>query len=181
MKPSLLSGAIILALTGLLSYHTVYMRVRKELRAIQTQEAQGQETQALRIKLADTLEQVERLRKRLPQTPETERLIHEVSTLANKAGIQLTGIDPQDPKPLQELTHLSVTLQFVSSYHQLGAFLSTLESSPFFLKVEDLQISGRGEETREVRLTIGTVYVPSTLPAVTSTVQPGGRQQGGTR
>ncbi len=160
MKPSLLSGAIIVALSSLVGYHNVYMRAERDLQTLQDQQVHEQQTQDVRAQLADSLEAIERLRRRLPQVPEPEALMNEVSRLAQDSGIELTSIQPENPAPFNDFTRLAVSLQFISSYHRLGTFLGAIESSPMFLKVEDLDVVALGDGSSQIHVVITTLYVP---------------------
>ncbi len=160
MRPSLLSGALIVALSGFLGYHSIYMRAQAELRALGDQQTHEQKTQEVRAQLAASLNDMERLRKRLPQAPEAEDLMRQVSHLAQESEGQLTALEPQSPASLTDFPRLAVNVQFRSSYHRLGAFLSALESSPMFLKVEDLDVVSMGERESQIRLVVSTLYVP---------------------
>ena len=162
LRSSMVSGLIVLALTGYLSYG-IYVQHQQRLRAIQEELQVQQETEALREKLASSIQELERLRKRLPPEPEPEWLVGQVAKLAEQTGIKLTSIVPENPRQFDEFTHLSVSLQFTTSYHQLGAFISTLESSPSFVRVDQLDLSrGQQEDTASVRVAVSTVYLPPT-------------------
>ena len=161
MKPTLLSGIIVLVLAGHLGYHTVYLPYQHKVRELQEQFAKQRQTHELQAKLAKSFEALEQLRTVLAAQPDTEWLVRAVGELAEEAGLQLTSIVPQSPKILQEFTRLSVNLQLVTSYHQLGKFISLLERSKSFLKVDDLDIARREEGMAQVRMTVSTLYVPS--------------------
>jgi len=162
MKPAWISGIIVLVLAGYLGYNTVYLKGRQELSKFREQLRQHEQTQELRKQVARSLDEVERLRKRLPPEPDTEWLVREVGKLAEEAGVRLTSIIPQNPKALHEFTQLSVSLQFGISYHQLGKFLSAIENAKLFIHVDDLEMT-RGQDGSQsalVRMTLSTWYVP---------------------
>lgn len=165
MKPTLLSGIIVLALAGQLGYHTVYLPYQHKVRELQEQVAKQRQTHELQAQLAKSLEELEQLRKVLPAQPDTEWLVRAVGELAEEAGLQLTSIVPQSPQAVQEFTRLSVNLQLVTSYHQLGKFISLLERSKSFLKIDGLDIARREEGMAQVKMTVSTLYVPSLGPS----------------
>jgi len=154
---------MIVALSSLVGYHNIYMRAQRQLQALQDQQAHEQQTQGVRTQLAASLEDIEQFRGRLPSAPEAEPLMRQVSHLAQESGIKLTSLEPQSPAALHDFTHLAVSLQFISSYHRLGTFLSALESSPMFLKVEDLDVTALGDGSSQIRVVVSTVYVPPLL------------------
>ena len=165
IKPTLVSGLIVLCFAAFFGYNTIHLQHRQRLQQLHAQLSEEQATQALRVQTAQTLKDIERLRKRLPQEPETEWLVREVGRLAQGAGVQLTSINPQAPKPLQDATQLTVSVQFTAPYHQLGGFLSTIESATSFLRVDSLDIlpshSAATEHAADIRMTISTFSVPS--------------------
>ncbi len=162
MNASLLSGVIVLAISGLFGYHNIYMRAQQELRAVREQEQLEGQTQELRTQLAATLEQVERLRKRLSPSPETEWLVEQVGPLAARSGIQFTSINPRAPTAMGEMTSLTVSLQFGATFHDLGAFLSAVESSTAFIRIEELDVSvPDADGVSQVKLVLTTLHVPS--------------------
>ena len=161
IKPTLLSGAVIAALTALCGYQQFYAPSQRTLSTLQTRLAEEQRTQELRIQLARSLQDVERFRKRLPPQPETEWLVHEAGQLAEKTGVQLTSIAPQDPTKLGALTRLAVICQFRASYHQLGEFVSILENATSFLRIDHLEVARVQQGIAQIGLTVSTVYVPS--------------------
>jgi len=161
MKPTVVSGIIVLALAGYFGYHNwFYLPSQKTLRQLQESLAQARQTQELRVRVAGLLDEMEGLRKRLPHEPETEWLLGEVSRLAEEEQVRLTSIVPQSPRQVGELTQLAVLLQFDASYHQLGKFLSRVESSPRFIQVEELEMSRSRPGSAQVRLLVTTVHVP---------------------
>ena len=166
MKPALLSGIPIVALAGYLGYYGIYLPDQRKLSTLREQLTKQQQTQELAGIVAHSLEEFEQLRKRLPQAPETERLLQEVGKIAQQEGVQLISIVPQEPKGLQDVTRLAVTLKFVSSYHQLGRFVNALENAPLFLWVETLNLSRDREDVARVEMTASTAYVPPLTAAV---------------
>ena len=161
MRPTLLSGAVIAALAALGGYQRLYAPSQHMLSTLQTQLEEQRQTQELRVQLARSLQDMERFRKRLPPKPEAEWLVHEVGQLAEKTGVQLTSIAPQDPTKLGALTRLAVMLQFRASYHQLGEFVSILENATAFMRVDRLEVVRVQQGIAQIGLTVSTVYVPS--------------------
>lgn len=160
MKPSVISGVAILVVSGLFGYQRVYVSSRQELSRLREQLREQQQAQELRVQLARSLQELERFQQQLPPEPETEWLIREVGRLAQKAGVQLASITPQNPTKLDAFTRVAVTLQFQASYHQLGEFVSAIENATSFLRVDQLEVSGGQQRTTPILLTVSTVYVP---------------------
>ncbi len=164
MRPGLVSGLLVLLAAGLLGSR-IYAREQAKLVNIHQQFSEEQQRQALREDLASRLRQLDQIRSHLAPEVETEWLFEQVHTLAQNVGINVTSLTPLPPKPLEEFTQVGVNVQFESSYHQLGTFLSQLENAPAFLQVDDLEV-GTGPQTGvlSVRITISSFSVP--LPTV---------------
>ena len=164
MKPLMVSGIIVAALMAYVGHQHVYAPTQRALGILRQQLAEETATQELRVQLARSLDDFESLRKQFPQDSSMESLLHEVTQHALEQGIQLQSIVPQDRKDLRDATQLSVQLQASASYHQLGKFISGLETASPFMWVEDLQFNrppGSSGETTVVRLIVSTLFVPS--------------------
>ena len=86
--------------------------------------------------------------------------------MAEQTGVQLASIVPQSPTKLEAFTRLVVALQFQASYHQLGEFVSALENSTAFLRVDQLEVVRVRQGIAQIGLTVSTVHVPSVATIV---------------
>jgi Tfp pilus assembly protein PilO len=77
---------------------------------------------------------------RLPEGRGVSWLLSEVSDMASKEQIEVLSIKPENPEDKGLYTKLYVVMDTISTYHQLGRFMSKLESSKKFLKVESINI-----------------------------------------
>ena len=166
MKATVLLGVMSVAVAAPLGY-TMAKRHQEKIHLIQTQIAQEQVTQQAQADVAALLRQIELYHKRLPSELNPSWLVTEVVALGERAGLQLTRIAQEQPQSLQAFTRLAVTLEFSTSYHQLGAFLDLIERSEQFIRVERLEAKSdpsRAEGTdASIRLTLSTVYLPPVL------------------
>ncbi len=168
-NPSLISGVLIAAIAGAVGHQTIYRDSRRTMTVLQAQLADFQQTQGLREEVARSLAEIEEFRNRFSQNPDTEWLVGEVSRLAERAEIQLTTILPASPKKvegLEGLMTLSVALEFTASYHQLGKFLSIVESAPVLIRVDELTLARSEQGRAKVQLTVSTLYVPAGVPPI---------------
>jgi len=78
--------------------------------------------------------------KRIPEHKGVSWLLSVVSDMASKERIELSSIKPGTPEDRGLYVKLYVTLDTVSTYHQLGEFISRVESSESFLRVEGIDI-----------------------------------------
>lgn len=166
MKPTLLLAAIGLVTSSLFGYHLMYAPKQEQARVIAAQISQVQADQQAQHELAALLLQVDTYHKRLPPSPDPSWLVREVVALGRTAGIDLTLISQQDPQPIEQYTRLSISVQFQTTYHQLGKFLDILERAEPFIRVDRVDMSSpreTGDATAQLHLS--SIYVPPVLGA----------------
>ena len=87
---------------------------------------------------------------RLIMEGEIPILLEEVYGLANKNGVKIMQAKPVKdakvkesiPKQLGNVSPLLLALELFSGYHNLGSFLSDLESAKIYLAVDEIKIVG---------------------------------------
>jgi len=79
-------------------------------------------------------------KKRIPEGRGVSWLLNTVSDIAAKGRIDVTYIKPGMPDDRGLYTQLHVVLDTVSTYHNLGQFISNIESSEKFLRVESIKM-----------------------------------------
>ena len=165
MKPSMASGIIVLVVAGYLGYHSAYVRPGQERGRIAQQLKEAQQAQEQRVTVASLLGALEQQRKHLAQRPDSDWLLHEVARLAQDAGVEVLSISPQPPLNGDEAISLGVALQCVSSYHQLGHFLSRIEHAERFIRVDELNVTReQGSDGRaRAQLVLSTLYMSPVL------------------
>ena len=159
---SLLLNGIVLVLGGMIGYHAIYLPQQEEVASIQRQMEQERLTQRAQRDVDELLKQFAQYRGRLAPEPETSWLVQEVVRLGQQAGLQLTTINQESPQAFKAFTRLSATLQFTSSYHQLGGFVDALERSGHFIRTERVsmgQVHPDGKAAMQVP--VSSLYVPS--------------------
>lgn len=166
IKPAAVTGVIVLALAGTFGYYGIHQPAQQKRQELQEQLSYERETKLLKESIVRGIEEIDALRKRLPAKPETEWLLQAVGELARSQAIQLVSIAPDEPKRVQDAVRLGVTLRFVTSYHQLGQFLSALENSPNFLWIETMDVArDMASGGAQVSLTVSSMWVPRyTIP-----------------
>lgn len=85
--------------------------------------------------------------KQLPPEKEVPSLLEGLSSIAEKAGVDIKSITPYaiiepDPKFAQDVYYREMPLLLTakSGYHQLGMFISDLEEAQRFITIEDVRI-----------------------------------------
>ena len=78
--------------------------------------------------------------KRVPQGRGVSWLISHISDIASKQKIEISSIKPGIPEDRGLYTNLHVVLDIACTYNQLGEFISKIESSEKFLRVESINM-----------------------------------------
>lgn len=78
--------------------------------------------------------------KRVPKEAGVSWLLREVSDIASKDEIDISSIKPGISEDYPPYTKLYVIIDVISTYNQLGKFISKIESSEKFLKVDSISI-----------------------------------------
>ena len=101
----------------------------------------------------------------LPPENEIPSLLEGLSSIAEKAGIDIQSITPQtvagfDPKSAQDAYYREMLflLTAKSGYHQLGAFMSSLDETNRLITIEDVKIQYDAKSPRlhSVRMLLKT-------------------------
>ncbi len=79
-------------------------------------------------------------------------LIEQINSIAEKSGLSILSILPEEPgKATDLLERSSVRIEAEATYHQLGAFVSQLESLDSYVKLQIVEISterdGAGQQS----------------------------------
>jgi Tfp pilus assembly protein PilO len=161
-NPQLVAGLIVLAAAGAFGYHGIYLKAQLDLQQIRQQQRQAEALQQGRVQLSEALEIAERYREQLAPRKDVDWLVQSVGRIARESGVQLSKIEPQQPRELDDLTSLAVSLQFTASYHQLGRFLSQVESHQPCIRVGTLEVSHRlaDADGAQVQLVLQALYAP---------------------
>ncbi|OIO32841.1 MAG: hypothetical protein AUJ70_04740 [Candidatus Omnitrophica bacterium CG1_02_40_15] len=78
--------------------------------------------------------------KKIPDAEGVSWLLSEISNRASKERIELASIKPGNPENYGLYTKLSVIVDMISTYNQLGKFIAGIESSEKFLKIESVNM-----------------------------------------
>ena len=166
-KPTLLLGIIAVAIVCSIAYTSIYVPAQQQVQLIQTQKTKERASQRTQADVAALLKTIEAYRKRLPSEGDPSWLVRETVALAQKAGVEISSINQEDPQKFSGFTRLAVNLQFTASYHQLGAFLDAIEHGDHFIRVDRIGLSRSnsrsGEGMASIKLAFSTIYLPPVL------------------
>jgi len=78
--------------------------------------------------------------KYFPKASDATWLVSQVTNKVKKSRIELLSVKPEDVKRFKNYDIMSVKLQIRSTYHNLGDFISKMESSKDFMRVNSVKI-----------------------------------------
>jgi Tfp pilus assembly protein PilO len=138
---------------------------------IRRQQTEARQEQQLREDVAAALTTLEQQRPALAEGSDAGWLLQELSRLVKDAHLEVTSITPHPPSTAGEgVAIVSASLQFATTYHQLGRFVARLERHERFLRIDALQITPNVAQPGKVnvRVTVSAVALPSSPIPVTS-------------
>ena len=77
---------------------------------------------------------------RVPNGRSVSWLLNDVSEMATKEYVDISSIKPGAPEDRGQYTKLYVVMDIICTYHQLGRFVSRVESSEKFLRIESVDM-----------------------------------------
>ncbi|MDP2943653.1 MAG: type 4a pilus biogenesis protein PilO [Candidatus Omnitrophota bacterium] len=115
----------------------------------------------------ETQETTQRTAEKIIKEEKIPNLLEEISKIANKRDVKIMQIKPLSSPPTAkpELTTaatklfpVSIKLDLLGGYHQLGKFINDLENASVFMEVENLRISSQTSSiiTQQIELTLKT-------------------------
>lgn len=93
-------------------------------------------------------------KKRIPVGRSVSWLLNEVSDMATKEGVEISSVKPGAPENRGRYTKIYVAIDAICTYGQLGRFISRVESSEKFLRMENINIK-RIDSERDFEENIG--------------------------
>lgn len=88
-------------------------------------------------------------KKRLPLQRDVSWLMRRISQLAKDARIEVVSLKPKELDRQEGYIRIPLEIKVRCSYHELGEFLSNIESSAKFIKLDSLHLTTwRSEEAR---------------------------------
>lgn len=100
---------------------------------------------------------------RIASERNNEWLRRSVTEMADQYRVKIVSISPQAPDDKEVYVRLPLKLEVECGYHQLGEFISRLESSKEFIKVDGLDLTVKeaeeGRMVARVSLIVSTFYL----------------------
>lgn len=123
-----------------------YDKARKAGVDVRAAERDASKVEVLKKEVAQYKGKIESYESMLPAEQEIPKLLEDLSGMANNSGVKIIGITPLQSKREassgQEIyQETPILINAKSGYHELGKFISRLESADRFMKVVDINIS----------------------------------------
>ena len=154
-------------------WYGIYRPQRARLQAALADQVEEQQKTAVQRDIAAREALLRSYRERLPKTADTDWLIAQSALIAGKTGMPLTTVTPAQPIAEQGYTRLAITVESAATYHELGRFVSALESAQPFIRVDDVKVEaampaatggtaagGAPANRHKITLTLSTLYLP---------------------
>ncbi|MFH1777077.1 MAG: type 4a pilus biogenesis protein PilO [Candidatus Omnitrophota bacterium] len=109
----------------------------------------AQEKERLRNHVGKLQEAYDRCQQNLPEVKETAWLLGRVAKIANENRIKLEAIKPKPMLREKDYLKFSIELDIKCTYHELGSFISRLESHKKFIRVDKLAVNVIKEKPSE--------------------------------
>ena len=115
------------------------------------------------IEVRKAEKEIDSYQPRIPLEKDVDWLRREVIRMANESEVKIISINPQSPEVRAQYTRLAIKMEMECGYHQLGDFISKLESSKRFIKIDSLSLDavegGGKERIVKAKITVSTFYL----------------------
>ncbi|MFH1094354.1 MAG: hypothetical protein V1739_09440 [Candidatus Omnitrophota bacterium] len=129
--------------------------------------------QRQRVKLENevgvNLNELTKIRKKMTTIQESSRFLAEVAKIAGQLNMKLTAITALPRETRNDFIKLSVSLELDTTCHELGLFVSKIESSEVFMAIDKMELSSvvtvENAESPQIlaKLIVSTVSLTETL------------------
>lgn len=138
-KLIIVSAIIIIALITIGSFF-IYMPFSEKTGSLRSEILRERDKNLLIGRIRAIGKHLKVYEKRVPQDASVSWLLGTVSDIASKERIEISSITPGAPEDYGLYTKLYVIMDIASTYSQLGRFVSMVESSEKFLRIEGMDI-----------------------------------------
>jgi type IV pilus assembly protein PilO len=131
-------------------YKETEKKREKVSKAFDDSKTKVKELPGLEKKIAQMESDIAYFERRLPNDPDAPELFDLLKRLGLESGIRFVNLKGQPPimKDVAEIsyTEIPMDLEFVGDYHSMGAFISKIEGSDRFAKIDSLDIRPNVQE-----------------------------------
>ena len=116
----------------------------RELQQLRTQQDKERQKSESLAKVAQLEQSMDKYNAAFLERHDVSALIEAVNRMGEESGVNLSSVIPLPAEAVEKLyVKLPIQVELHCSYHQLGRFLSRIESASMFIKVEALSIENR--------------------------------------
>jgi type IV pilus assembly protein PilO len=167
--PKIVLGVMGLVMLGVGAHFLALGPLRKEVAALDAQNASLQrevaqnraivaELERFRKELAELESRLALLMEKLPTEKETPPLYRSVHDAAVESGLAVSLFQPRDPRARDYYQEIPITVTAEGGYHDLGQFLERVSKLPRVVNLTELKASGltRAKNSLRAELTLAT-------------------------
>ncbi len=143
--------ATLIFISFLLIGHNVYTRQIDKIDETQARLETEQRKTEIHTRIMKIQLEMQKYKDRIPVGRDIPWIVSEITSVARRANLDIHIIEPQPIKKRRFHAILPITLRVTGSYHQLGRFVSKLESSEKFIKVDEMKLQSLGSRILEKR------------------------------
>ncbi|MBU1043007.1 MAG: type 4a pilus biogenesis protein PilO [Candidatus Omnitrophica bacterium] len=115
---------------AIFNYHnTKIMKIRKMRQRVE-----------LENRIAVQLSNLKKLKEGLAAISESSRFLAEIAKMSGQINLKITSISAVPVEKREEFVKLGVNLELDATYHEVGIFMSKLESAEIFVTIEKLEM-----------------------------------------
>ncbi|UCB57504.1 MAG: type 4a pilus biogenesis protein PilO [Candidatus Omnitrophota bacterium] len=156
---------LILFLAFRIGYGGIYKSNLKKIESVKSQiEEEKKKNEVLGI-ISLLERKIKAHQERSFSVAEGTQILDRISRMAERLGIKIEAFNPLSAEEKEYYVELPLKIPFSCDYHQLGEFLSLIESSKEFIRVKELRmrkptVAALGEaKIPEVELTVSGFYL----------------------
>ncbi len=165
IQKTLLAGSTIFVLIFIWGGSFMYEKNNVKLKKIKIQ------CQRVRLenKVGVKLNELTKIRKKMTVIQESSRFLAEVAKTAGQLNLKLKAISALPREKRNDFIKLAVSLEVDTTYHEMGLFISKIESSEVFMSVDKMDmasvVTAENAESPRIlaKLIISTVTLTDTV------------------
>ncbi|MFH1479619.1 MAG: type 4a pilus biogenesis protein PilO [Candidatus Omnitrophota bacterium] len=129
---------VVVAVTLFVALALIYLPFMRQQRVVKVKISEERDNSLVLAEIGVLEKYIDVYKKRLSDDRGLSWLLKEASGIAAAENLKVVSSRPLEPIKQAGFTKLSVELETVSTYYELGSFVSSIESSGKFLKIEKM-------------------------------------------
>ncbi|MEA3328219.1 MAG: type 4a pilus biogenesis protein PilO [Candidatus Omnitrophota bacterium] len=137
---NVVAPVILIILLGALTANSIHQAQAKKIKTAKARISEEKKKQAILGKIKGIEEKLKEYNPHLSNNADTNQFLETINKIISDTEIDLVSIRPLSSREQAGYGFLCVSLKAICAYHQLGDFISKLESSKIFIKVDDIKL-----------------------------------------